>query len=1054
MASQTQLILETLVKGSEKSIAQIDSFQRQLDRTSKTASLLGNVLKAAFAGFTVGAAVKSFMSFEDQLAGVSKTTGLQNEALKDLGDELLKYSSKTRTSITNLLTISQIGGQLGIAGDDIGDFTKAIDKLNVALGDEFSGGVEQVTKQVSGLRLIFKDMQTDSLSTDLLNIGNALNVLGASGSATGEVMAEFSDRMGGVLAPLGATAGEVLGLSATLQELQVAPERGSAAVTRAIQAMGKDLKTFADVAGVDVKRFADLYNNDVMGAFALVATQVKAGSANNTEFIQTLDTLGLDGVYTAEVISKLGANTELWAKRTVQATDSLKEQDSVMSEFDKMNSTSAAAVDKLLNALTNLGINIVGVFAEPMTKAINFLTEAIQGMIGWGEDIKKFFDEWEQKSSLTKAAVIALGGALAGAATAGVVSFTAALWKMVPAAIAAMAPLLPWIIGGALVALFVAGIIWLWNNWDKVLGWMSDAAGKAVGWINSKFEAMNNWINEKVDAVKNFITEKWNAIVSFFQQLPGRILNFISQLVTGIIEWFAQLPGKIWEGLNDGLTKITDWVGNIGTTIKNGITDIAGQAWQWGKNLVSNFIDGLWSLPGKAAEAAMSIATEVEDYIGHHSPTRKGPGKDSDKWGANLVNDFVSKLQSGKELVAASMEVLTNPIQSGINIMKKVFSSGTSTIVKQTTNALSAMSSDVQQILDPLFSSINERYQDFYNRSLGFSDKMKKPFESMYNAFRDVSDKINEELINLNTEFDNNLRDINASIGETSGAIEKLMKAHIADLGSQRMDLAKEVLKQGDKIEELRGSLVDKQAAFNAEEEESNKSKLQAEIDDLMSKIRLETNALEDFKRSNIDIDDEITELKRRNRQSDFTNFLEDWAIKKNQRQQEYQDERKLLEDKLDLLYQQQVEVMAVYNDSQKKIRKMQDAANSVYERAINQQVLATEAGTNLMKQYFDSVSDSVDGLAARIKNVKDMTINDNFLSKRVSRYDETNPDPAYQKMWNYGMNEPMYIPPVVDPPSYDQNIYLQIDTMVGKEEFAFEMGNMIARKLGLNNSL
>ena len=37
---------------------------------------------------------------------------------------------------------------------------------------------------------------------------------------------------------------------------------------------------------------------------------------------------------------------------------------------------------------------------------------------------------------------------------------------------------------------------------------------------------------------------------------------------------------------------------------------------------------------------------------------------------------------------------------------------------------------------------------------------------------------------------------------------------------------------------------------------------------------------------------------------------------------------------------------------------------------------------------------------------------------------------------------------------SQASSIIINVDTMVGKEEFAFEMGNMIARKLGLNNSL
>ena len=65
------------------------------------------------------------------------------------------------------------------------------------------------------------DIKTDDVGTDIMHISNALNELGAAGFATSPVVADFASRIGGVGITLGLTSGQVLGLSATLQELNV-----------------------------------------------------------------------------------------------------------------------------------------------------------------------------------------------------------------------------------------------------------------------------------------------------------------------------------------------------------------------------------------------------------------------------------------------------------------------------------------------------------------------------------------------------------------------------------------------------------------------------------------------------------------------------------------------------------------------------------------------------------------------------------------------------------------------------------------------------------------
>lgn len=336
----------------------------------------------------VGLSTKALVSFDEEAANIAKTVGTTTEEAKALSRELLKID--TRTSVENLQKIASIGGQLGIGKNDIIGFTGAIDKLNVSLGDEFKGGAEEITSTIGGLRNVLSDIKTSKVSDDLLNIGNALNVLGAEGSATSPVMSDFAGRIGGVGVPLGLTSAQVLGLSATLQELNVTSERGGTAVGNILKKMAEDTAGFSKIAGMSTSEFANLVNTDIMGAFMKVVEGTKQFNGNAVGLAQTLDGLKLDGAGASEVFLKLANNTDLLRTRTGQANEALKSTSSITDEFSKKNETLQAKIDKLKNSFDKyvLGVdesgNVTGAFGTILDFLANNLGTIINLIIKVG----------------------------------------------------------------------------------------------------------------------------------------------------------------------------------------------------------------------------------------------------------------------------------------------------------------------------------------------------------------------------------------------------------------------------------------------------------------------------------------------------------------------------------------------------------------------------------------------------------------------------------------------------------------------------------------------
>lgn len=291
----------------------------------------------------------------DKIADVAKAANVSVEFVNSLSEAL--KGRDTRTSLVDQLGIAEIGGKLGVASKDLYSFVDAVDVVNVALGDQFGGSVELTTETIGKLRNVLLDVKSADISKNVVNIGNALNFLEAQGAASAGTIADFAGRIGGVASPLGVSAGAILGVSATMDELAINAERGSTAFIKLLQRVAQSPGDFARVAGVSSKEFTDLVNNDIFGAVQLFIGKLNDKNLSNTELQTALKSLKLTGVGVSEVVGKLGGNLDLLSNRVAQSTQALTESSSVTQEFEKKNATLGASVEKLENAFANLLTN-------------------------------------------------------------------------------------------------------------------------------------------------------------------------------------------------------------------------------------------------------------------------------------------------------------------------------------------------------------------------------------------------------------------------------------------------------------------------------------------------------------------------------------------------------------------------------------------------------------------------------------------------------------------------------------------------------------------------
>ena len=303
-------------------------------------------LQSVFTGIIQGAAKLS-----DQLADLRRVAGLSAEQAKQLSTELGKID--TRTSVSNLRDIAIVAGKLGVAKDDIFGFTKAVDQLVVALGDEL-GDADAITTKLGKILNVFDGKITgDNIS----KLGNAIVDLANKGVATGGFVVEFTQRLSGLAKTSGFSLSAILGLGAGLEENGAKVESASTAISKLINKIGTDVPAAAKIAGKDFAEFSELFSKKPQEALLLYAAGLQKNKASFAEIAASFKDAGEEGARVISTLATLGIKTDFFREKMDESAKAISNTGAITAAFALKNETFGAVLDKLGKQFYQLGIN-------------------------------------------------------------------------------------------------------------------------------------------------------------------------------------------------------------------------------------------------------------------------------------------------------------------------------------------------------------------------------------------------------------------------------------------------------------------------------------------------------------------------------------------------------------------------------------------------------------------------------------------------------------------------------------------------------------------------
>ena len=225
-----------------------------------------------------------------------KTVDGTEQDFQGLYDAALKFSNTHVTSAAQLLEIEAIGGELGIATDNLQEFGEVV----ASLADSTNLSAEDAATALGHLANIMK-IEPDQYS----GFADALVRLGNNGASTEEEIVNIAERIGAMGAIVGMSTPDVLALASTIAATGQNAEAAGTAISKtmsffetavaaaggtmeismesigaAVQEGGDQLTIFANMAGMTADEFVEAWSSDPEGTFEGLSQTIKGAEGS------------------------------------------------------------------------------------------------------------------------------------------------------------------------------------------------------------------------------------------------------------------------------------------------------------------------------------------------------------------------------------------------------------------------------------------------------------------------------------------------------------------------------------------------------------------------------------------------------------------------------------------------------------------------------------------------------------------------------------------------------------------------------------------------------
>lgn len=372
-----QIANQALLHSLEDMNAVIDVQVEKFDKLTNTRyALMGAsfalAATAAGTGLALYGVARAYMDLESAMARVQRTSGLTGQSLGAIENQLINMAQTVPAAFSDIDRIAEMAGQLNVAGEDIGSFTRAAIQFSTATNATADASAEAFGR----LNELLPDVQGNfnALGSSILNVG-------INSVATETDVITTANNIAAVGASAGFTASEVIGFAAAMASLNIRPELARGGLTRifgqinnVIAAGGVQLDQFAALSGRTADQFAADWRSNAAGVFQDVLkglnSMTEAGEAANV----VLSQIGITNSRDIDVIVRLSQNTDFLAESLGYAAEGFENTGFLAETAAIQFETLESRVQLMLNSFHMLFAEIGSGAAGPFGMIIDGMT--------------------------------------------------------------------------------------------------------------------------------------------------------------------------------------------------------------------------------------------------------------------------------------------------------------------------------------------------------------------------------------------------------------------------------------------------------------------------------------------------------------------------------------------------------------------------------------------------------------------------------------------------------------------------------------------------------
>lgn len=617
----------------------IEEYSKKVGEAGKKVTDAGKKMSAGVTAPIIGAgaaAGKLAMDFEDSMAKVSTIADTTQVPIEDLKDGIMDLSSKTGQSADDL---SEAMYQAMSASVETGD---AVEFLDTAVKAAVGGFTDNATA-VDGLTSVLnaygmEASNVESIANQMLitqNLGKT--TFGELASSIGQVTpiaASLGITTEELFSSLAATTAQGLGTSESITALKAAMSniiKPSKEASEAAQTLGIDFSVsalqskgwigFLEEVREGLKNASPEYANlmtSVEEGTIKLADMEKAGRKNTDEYkalkkqvkasSKEMELLAQANDSTVGGFATMFGSVEglnsvlmLTSEQGMQmygeAMEEMQTNTTALDEaFAEMDETSKSQLEKVINDIKNLGIEIGNILLPAISSVIGKIREAIQAFSGLSDSQKETIVKIAAIAAAIGPLLIAFGSVCGGISK--IIHFTS-----LATGVASKVPGIVSTIGIGMKALWVVMAA-------HPIGAIITVVGLLIGAVVTlwhKSETFRNLWNNLWENIKEITSVVVDAVVKFCENLWEKTKEIFNKI--------KDSASNIWNGIKTVITNVVNGIKSTVTNVLNTIKNTFSRIWNAIKSNVANILNGIKSNIKSGMNAAKGVISGVLDSI-------------------------------------------------------------------------------------------------------------------------------------------------------------------------------------------------------------------------------------------------------------------------------------------------------------------------------------------------------------------------------------------------------------------------------------------------------